>query len=245
MSEQWLSIVDYARTFSVSDMTIRRRIKTGRLEAVLREGKYYIPVGSDRAGKPLRLNIRKESESFATAEADSGNFERDLARATFEGVTSQIPLSSQREPPQVRSQPVQVTGHVLRSRISPSFNQPNHRGTAFSDSERVREEAHVPQTQAPHGHYESGLIPGHIRLGIEESATSLVESKALLDFCESVLRRFSRLEARLEEGFKTKMTLLESHMTAKDQENNKLRQQIEDLQLLIKILEKGPGSGRE
>ena len=42
MSEQWLSIVDYARTNNLSDMTVRRRIKTGRLEAVLRDGKYFI-----------------------------------------------------------------------------------------------------------------------------------------------------------------------------------------------------------
>src|SRR5690606_30498308 len=44
MADQWLSIVEYARTFKVSDMTVRRRIKTGRLHAVLKEGKYFIPV---------------------------------------------------------------------------------------------------------------------------------------------------------------------------------------------------------
>lgn len=44
MAEQWLSIVEYARTYAISDMTVRRRIKTGRLKAVLKEGKYYIPV---------------------------------------------------------------------------------------------------------------------------------------------------------------------------------------------------------
>ena len=45
MSEQWLSIIEYARKFSVSDMTVRRRIKTGKIRATLRDGKYYIPVG--------------------------------------------------------------------------------------------------------------------------------------------------------------------------------------------------------
>jgi len=47
MAEQWLSIVEYARTFDISDMTIRRRIRTGRIQAYLRDGKYYIPVQSD------------------------------------------------------------------------------------------------------------------------------------------------------------------------------------------------------
>lgn len=40
----WMSIIEYARQYNVSDMTVRRRIKTGRLNAELREGKYYIPV---------------------------------------------------------------------------------------------------------------------------------------------------------------------------------------------------------
>lgn len=47
MSDEWLSIIEYARRFNVSDMTVRRRIKTGRLEAVLKEGKYYIPVNQN------------------------------------------------------------------------------------------------------------------------------------------------------------------------------------------------------
>ncbi|MBP9708052.1 MAG: hypothetical protein KBD78_10425 [Oligoflexales bacterium] len=45
--QQWLSIVEYARTFSVSDMTVRRRIKNGRLAADLRDGKYFIPVNKN------------------------------------------------------------------------------------------------------------------------------------------------------------------------------------------------------
>ena len=44
MTEQWMSIVEYARTFSISDMTVRRRIKNGKLKAVLRDGKYFIQV---------------------------------------------------------------------------------------------------------------------------------------------------------------------------------------------------------
>lgn len=44
MDDQWMSIVEYARVHGISDMTIRRRIKTGRLAAVLRDGKYYIPA---------------------------------------------------------------------------------------------------------------------------------------------------------------------------------------------------------
>ena len=44
MSGTWMSIMEYARHYNVSDMTIRRRIKTGKLRAELRDGKYYIPA---------------------------------------------------------------------------------------------------------------------------------------------------------------------------------------------------------
>lgn len=47
MSQKWLSIVEYARAFNISDMTIRRRIKTGKLSATLKEGKYFIPVDEE------------------------------------------------------------------------------------------------------------------------------------------------------------------------------------------------------
>lgn len=50
MSEQWLSIVEYARKNCLSDMTVRRRIKTGKLHAELREGKYYINNEATESG---------------------------------------------------------------------------------------------------------------------------------------------------------------------------------------------------
>ena len=42
MQDNWLSIIEYARKYNISDITVRRRIKTGRIPAVLRDGKYYI-----------------------------------------------------------------------------------------------------------------------------------------------------------------------------------------------------------
>lgn len=54
MAEQWFSIVEYARASGISDMTIRRRIRTGRIQAVLRDGKYYIPANIDPATGELR-----------------------------------------------------------------------------------------------------------------------------------------------------------------------------------------------
>ena len=53
VGENWLSIVEYARINQLSDMTVRRRIKTGRLQAILHEGKYYIE------GEPPKLKPSK------------------------------------------------------------------------------------------------------------------------------------------------------------------------------------------
>jgi DeoR/GlpR family transcriptional regulator of sugar metabolism len=51
-TEHWLSIVDYARMFNVSDMTVRRRIKAGKLPAKLIDQKYYIAVPSAQPQAP-------------------------------------------------------------------------------------------------------------------------------------------------------------------------------------------------
>ena len=48
MAEHWLSISEYARRYSLSDMTVRRRIKNGRIHAVLKDGKYFIPSNETR-----------------------------------------------------------------------------------------------------------------------------------------------------------------------------------------------------
>lgn len=240
MSEQWLSIVEYARTFAVSDMTIRRRIKTGRIEAVLRDGKYYIQVGQDKAGNPMRLDVRSEKPT-RRPEPSNESFATELTAQTL-AHKRESDMRHSYEMPQKPVQQPAVVGHRVKTAPAPiahqTVRQPAHQN---ADWELESTAPLAPTTPGP---YESGLLPSHIRHGIQESATSMVESKALLDFCESVLRRFSRLEARLEEGFKTKMTLIENQMQVKEQENNKLRQQIEDLQLLIKILEKGPPPSR-
>ncbi len=68
MAEKWLSIVEYARAYAISDMTVRRRIKTGRLQAVLREGKYYIPADSRAVPEDLPEPIRHSSPSFESLE---------------------------------------------------------------------------------------------------------------------------------------------------------------------------------
>lgn len=63
MPGQWLSIVEYARSYNISDMTVRRRIKTGRLEAVLKDGKYFIPVDGKKEEHDQRSLPGRDSHS--------------------------------------------------------------------------------------------------------------------------------------------------------------------------------------
>lgn len=214
MAEQWLSIVEYARKFAISDMTIRRRIRTGRLHAVLKDGKYYIPVADDIQASGSRPS---QSEPRRAAEA------KPVIRPA-QAPAAELP------PPAIGSEfdRYEVTG----TRMSPSPGvQRTTVGRASAPASQLERAARDEAVG-------TGLVPASLRLGLEESPTSLVESKALLDFCESVLRRFSNLELRVEESYKAKLSLMEVQLAAREQEINKLRQQIEDLQLLIKVLEK-------
>ena len=73
MSQAWLSIVEYAREFSVSDMTVRRRIKTGKLRSEMRDGKYYIPVDVGHDGQYSRLGTMSSPAATKRPESRPAN----------------------------------------------------------------------------------------------------------------------------------------------------------------------------
>ena len=86
MSEQWMSIVEYARKYNVSDMTVRRRIRTGKLEAELREGKYYIPIHSVRENPEPASRESADSYHVKTSEANNtGNDSREQMPPSMDG----------------------------------------------------------------------------------------------------------------------------------------------------------------
>ena len=57
MTDRWMTIVEYARFYNISDMTVRRRIKTGKLQAILKDGKYYIPIGQEHADQNNQIHF--------------------------------------------------------------------------------------------------------------------------------------------------------------------------------------------
>ena len=177
MAEEWLSIIEYSRSFNISDMTVRRRIKTGRLYAVLREGKYYIPVGGD---------------------------------------DSQIQSSGQFKEPSVRNS-VAVGEKVVAK------NQTNVESCTGASWDQIPRE-------------------------ISDSFTSVdqasVDAKPLLDYCNEVVNKLNEAKDHLAELYKTKkasyetqIELLQNHLKNKDNHIKELKQQVDDLQLLVKIVE--------
>ncbi len=177
MADQWLSIVEYARTFAVSDMTIRRRIKTGRIKAVLREGKYYIPVGPN--GEIL------------------------------EDVESPKPAAIS-----MAASPVE---HTISAPLTVPFQQPetNHRlGASFKS------------------------LPQSMSQNLSKTEHSLVDTASLLQFCDKTVTRINSIEKHLQDAFSAKIQALESQLKVRDLTIAQLKQQNEDLQMLVKLMEK-------
>ncbi len=158
MQDGWISINDYARKFSVSDITVRRRIKQGKIPAELKNGKYYIKADYQDASTPPEQN---------------------------------------HTPP----------GVVPATR--PSFSPPPPIA-----SEQITTE--LPLTNTP---------------------TPSTQDKELLQFCDRYLAELKTREQHLTKCHATEIALLEARLAKKDSEINALKQQIEDLQLLVKILE--------
>ncbi len=190
MAEQWLSIVEYARTFSVSDMTVRRRIKTGKLHAVLKEGKYFIPVAPNQSSDPLQA-------------------------------------------PTVPQEMVVVRGHprgeaTIKDAYAPTASVPAA-NIGMSSAKVIAD--------VRGGNKKEAYIPDTLSGPMQDNEHSLVDTRALLAFCDASLRKFSDLERRQVEKFKAKLEAVEAQVLLKDKEIIQLKQQVEDLQLLVKIIE--------
>ncbi len=207
MAEQWLSISEYARTFGVSDMTVRRRVKTGRLHAVLKEGKYFIPVQLGDGRAPTQ-NERPVSSTQGSAHSQK--------RA---GGEMQV-----------------IKGHPQAHKTFMA-NEPRHAPMQQMMREPEPASPHVRADYIADGDGDS-VIPHSLRRPLHGGETSLVDTRALIAFCEATMRKVSEGERRTVEKFKSKLEALEATLVSKDMEIKSLRQQVEDLQLLVKILEK-------
>ncbi len=63
-SGEWLSILDYASRFDISLSTLRRHIKSGKIQYRSERGKYYLLVGSlSKKGAPLPSATKDSNDS--------------------------------------------------------------------------------------------------------------------------------------------------------------------------------------
>lgn len=188
MAEQWLSIVEYARAFAMSDMTVRRRIKNGKIKAVLKDGKYYIPVMPDKPVAQPREQIQRPAIRPQVASTAAESFER-------------------------RHEPV----------VAPSM---------------MRSEA-VPYVPPAPTHLTANLaMPDAVSKPLMTHEQSLVHTQQLLNYCSNSLKKFEGLERAAHEKGAARIQALEAALAKKDAEIAQLQQQIEDLQLLVRIFEK-------
>lgn len=179
MAQQWLSIVEYARAFSVSDMTVRRRIKTGKLQSVLRDGKYYIPVEVGVDGGYIKPSSARPKQVLKTTQQSEPAHSHDLDH-DFELIHSQRP----------------------------------HAPTHVQKEVRVLE----PTTAF-------------------ENLTQSKPDAGIVEVCQKMLTKLHNTEALMSSKYQAQMQALLSDSKRKDGEIGQLKQQIEDLQVLVKILE--------
>ncbi|MBF0440352.1 MAG: hypothetical protein HQK54_00455 [Oligoflexales bacterium] len=215
MSEQWLSIIEYSRTFSISDMTVRRRIKNGRIKANLIDGKYYIPV-------------------------DSNQFKDIDDRQKPQHTVNQGPVKAFMEFHGKPSNHDEMT-IVKGANSSPAFYQRHLSNSNLTES-KINAGRNLSRIEDHHSSNWSpssiGTIPQEISDGVNRNSTLLVESKALLSFCEKYLQQCLINDRNQKEKYESKIIALENEIKKKDLELKNCQQQIEDLQVLIKIFEK-------
>jgi hypothetical protein len=224
MTEKWLSIVEYARIYNVSDMTVRRRIKTGKLHAVLQEGKYFIPIpGKDEAKPAPQPPAPRRPGAEMQVIKGHPSPQRTFAAPPQHAVSQhrQAPSASYEQAPQIAQQrPVQPR-QVGMPQAEPAFDAEHYPFRSFDDDES-----------------DGALIPAGLRRAVTSGDTAVVDARALLTFCEAAMKKIQESERRQVERFKSKLEALEATVAARDGEIKTLKQNLEDLQLLAKVLER-------
>lgn len=214
MAEQWLSIVEYARETGISDMTIRRRIRTGRISAELRDGKYFIPVTVDSASGQITA-VRPNSRNSVAATSSHAAIKAHPApdRTIPRVIQSGAPTESGTNHYSVKEKQISHTAnHPLTTNLQLSVN---------------------PAPSA-----EPGLAPDGLVKPLIDAGMASVEARGLIEFCHRALEQARATVASVEARYVARMEALNAQIAQKDQELKSLNQQVEDLQLLVQILER-------
>lgn len=193
-SSEWLSIVEYARTYALSDMTVRRRIKTGRLHAELRDGKYYIP---------------------ASVKPNSGFNDEDVL-----GI-----------------RPIPKAQPIIKSHPNPTLTHVNQSSLASHNFERLpaSPEKKSPVSNALSDNF--GRTVHGTQSAANEFANTDDSAASVSDFAHRLINKFSQVEKAIEEKYQNRMEKLAEELKNRDLIIHSLKQNVEDLQTLVKVLE--------
>ena len=256
MAQQWLSIVEYARAYNISDMTIRRRIKTGKLSATLKDGKYFIPV---------------DSEKLPRRDGDTPSFPNSSPPLpSANGVTVGSPTDSSHPPESSHHQPNPFPAHYIQSaQAGSSHNSPftspalssspppsstpvpppaatssNPISISTSTSHSLAESssswspARTNDTR-PASAPDSSQLPKNLTSPLNQNpaATVNIHAAKLLSFCEDFIQQAKLQQQEVTKSYENKLLYLEKSLEFKEAKITELQQKIEDLELLIKIFE--------
>ncbi|NRA45699.1 MAG: hypothetical protein HRU09_12150 [Oligoflexales bacterium] len=237
MADQWLSIVEYARCFNISDMTVRRRIKNGKLHAVLKEGKYYIPIAEEASPAPSRRAhsveevVEPTPREYYKPRWDEDVDEEDYYEAPKPVHTHERTKEARPRYPQDR----------YKSHFTSHEEKRPHQGSPYFGNKKFKKnEIKRPQKELR----EFDRLPKEITSNLDDQSSSPIETEALLNFCNQAMRSLDDSKKALEDSFKNKVEALEEKTKAleaqlgeKSQKVDDLKQKVEDFQLLIKIIE--------
>ena len=220
--QDYLSIIEYARFYNVSDMTIRRRIKTGRLQAVLKEGKYYIPLDSKGEGQ-------SQSRVAEATPSSSSHVPLSMGAARSLGAAKVVPL-------EVHS-PIQreLLYPESRDRELPreAWSHGAHAGALRSETIRSQLQAQAKEEPSPAAKAVTEELLQLTATSQEILARYKQELDSLVGLKVDLNRKFE-----LEKGaLLSKIERLEEDNLAKTKENMRLKEEMLDLNLLIQFLE--------
>lgn len=231
MAEQWLSIVEYARATGTSDMTIRRRIRTGKIRADLRDGKYFISVSGnqviDSSSRP-QLNSQTNNSSSKPQSGTSENSamkNRQMSNHTVERSTPAV----RRVDEMHQANHYQVApNYIGHQNIEPQMSAYSNTSNSKSSHSNFSRQSASPWNN----------LPGSVTGPLVEAGMASVEARTLIEFCDRALNQASSTVQAIEGKFSARIDALTGQLDNRAREISVLNQQIEDLQLLVQILER-------
>lgn len=253
MNDQWLSIVEYARCFQISDMTVRRRIKTGRLHAVLKDGKYYIPLQEEAEGQndsfDSPVNLREEIRT-PNREFFSQNQERRVPQGNgnrYQQIKHVTPKKPQRYPVlpnQKNQQTAPYKDYEFKNQSS--YKDHESKQNLFKKDSLLHSVSRQTKSKNFQGDLEkaSKVLPQDLVGRLHKQQTCSLDSSELINFCAKVVENLNQTEKTLKDNYKEKFDSLnvktkhlETEIKNRELKLNEMKQKVEDLILLVKMIE--------